>query len=1199
MANESVSLSRSFGLRHVWVDRSLRFKLIVALLVIAAFAGGTIAVLNIQESSQALTDEVYESLQVLASLEAQEIGDTLAERANSMIKFSADVHIQGDVAAQNDSYSGSQQEIEAELARLDEQWITASSDDPFIQAKLSGELAHELEYLTFIVADFAEAFITDRYGGLVAASARTSDYYQADETWWQAAYNDGAGAIYIAEPELDESTGVIGVDIAIPVYDQSNQVVGVLRTTLDVTTLIERLSSAELGETGGAGLFLGESVLSSRETHEEDKDHQEHAGHETDLVEILSRETSSAGSVKGDLENHASLIGYATVVASAGESFISDLGWKVIVHQEEGEALAVVDEQVRASWMVAAVVALLVLILGAVIGYSISSPLTRLAGVVARFTEGDLDARAQVGSADEIGQLATNFNAMAGQVKELLSDLETRSQILQERTLELEASQRVALAASRRTDPDTLLGMVVNLIRDQFHLYHVQVYVVDDSQGAAVLRKSTGYAGRRLLQRKHHIPLDRPALVTRAINQDQVVLVDDVAEDPNFMPNPLLPDTRSELVVPLKVGETVVGALDAQDREPGRFGESTVALFQTMTNQIAFLFENSDLLEQVTEQSQALTVFANQLRTAAEIARRLGTILNPERLLQQVVDMLQSHFGLYHAHVYVLDEPFTTDMAQAGQLNGRRLVVQAGSGEVGRVLRQRGHSIPLDAPKSLVARAARTQEAVMVEDTTLESDFLPNPLLPQTRSSISVPLVVGERVLGVLNMQDDRPQRFTEFDLDTFVTLGGQIATALQTADLFEQVQSRYRVSQALAGTQTEDDVLDAMIRVADFYPEAQVTVFTFDEEGGARKAVVRRIDSFESGLATLLEPGMAFPASAFPLLQLITAERSFVSANIGVDERVDPASREVLNQAGAVSLAVLPVTVGGEWFGLIAAASEQEGYFDERKLYLYRSLAEQGATALRTGRLFDEIQRTAVRLRELDRLKSEFLASMSHELRTPLNSIIGYTEIMLMGIDGELDPETHQDVQAIYDNGQHLLSLINDILDLAKIEADQLTLNLEELQVRPLVDAVRSSAMGLLLDKPVELIVDMPEDEELPPIRADRLRMTQVLNNLVSNGIKFTDEGTVTLSVYYERPDTICIEVQDTGIGIAKEDMDKIFDRFHRVDTSEARRTGGTGLGLAITRHLVELHGGTLTVESQLGRGSTFTVRLPVQTET
>jgi signal transduction histidine kinase len=241
-----------------------------------------------------------------------------------------------------------------------------------------------------------------------------------------------------------------------------------------------------------------------------------------------------------------------------------------------------------------------------------------------------------------------------------------------------------------------------------------------------------------------------------------------------------------------------------------------------------------------------------------------------------------------------------------------------------------------------------------------------------------------------------------------------------------------------------------------------------------------------------------------------------------------------------------------------------------------------------------ETLRETAERLREMDRLKSEFLANMSHELRTPLNSIIGYAEIMLMGIDGGLDPETLEDVQAIYKNSRHLLHLINDVLDLAKIEAGHLTLEFEKVEVKSLIEEVSHRAAGLLVNKPVTLSVEV--EEGIPAIEADRVRLNQILDNIASNAAKFTDEGEIVLRASAGDDGWISFEVEDTGVGIDEESLDKIFERFQQVDGSSAKRAEGTGLGLAIMRHLVEMHGGTVKVQSQVGRGSIFTVRLPVR---
>jgi GAF domain-containing protein len=473
------------------------------------------------------------------------------------------------------------------------------------------------------------------------------------------------------------------------------------------------------------------------------------------------------------------------------------------------------------------------------------------------------------------------------------------SEALAERTRELEASQRVTFAASERSDPDQLLNLVVNLIRDQFDLYHVQVYTVDELNNAAVLRKSTGYAGRQLLQKKHHIPLDRPALVTRAIREGEPVLVADVRQSPDFMPNPLLPETRSELVVPLKVGSRVIGVLDVQAHTPGRFDKDTAALFQTMADQVAFLFENSELLDRVTEQAQALTAFTNQLRTAADIAQRLGTILDPDRLLQQVVDLMQSRFGFYHVHIYLLNR------------DTQRLTIRAGSGEIGQVLRERGHSIRLDTKRSLVARAARDKGTLIVNNTSLEPDFLPNPLLPQTSSEVAVPLLIGENVLGVLDIQDDQIDRFSSADIDTFNTLAGQIASSLQNANLFEQVennlaatQARLWVSQALATSQTENEVLDAIVEVAGSYPESSLYIHLLEPDAAEPTLTVARCTALKSGMPILTEVGTSSLVHEFLLGPQPNAEQTFVSPNLPIDERISPTGRALAEQMDIASIA-------------------------------------------------------------------------------------------------------------------------------------------------------------------------------------------------------------------------------------------------------------------------------------------------------
>jgi signal transduction histidine kinase len=611
-----------------------------------------------------------------------------------------------------------------------------------------------------------------------------------------------------------------------------------------------------------------------------------------------------------------------------------------------------------------------------------------------------------------------------------------------------------------------------------------------------------------------------------------------------------------------------------------------------MADQITILFENTGLLEEVLQQTDTLTHFTDQLRTAADIARRLNTLRDPELLLQEVVELLQSRYGLYHAHIYLLDE--TT----------RRLNLRIGSGEVGRVLREREHAIPIDKEASLVARAARTRGTVLVEDTQREPDFMPNPLLPHTRAEMSLPLVVGDRLLGVLDLQDQQIGRFTEAERDTFSTLAGQVAVALENAELFaEQRRARAERERFTLQLRTASDIAGEISAILDPDKLLNTVIRLLKERFGLYYAHYYTFDRTDAQLrlrAGYGEAGqqMLDQSHTIPL----QTQQSLVARAARTRKAI--VVQDVLEETGFLpnpllpqtrSEVAVPILAAGEVLGVLDVQHDRADYFTEGDLNVYNTLAGQIATAMENATLFEEIQQTAERLREVDRLKSEFLANMSHELRTPLTSINGYAEIMMMGIEGEIPTEIREDVEAIYENGHHLLNLINDVLDLAKIEAGHLNLNLEAIDLLHILDEVQTSTAGLLAKKHLNFLIET--ENNLPAVQGDRVRLNQVLNNLLSNAIKFTEEGHVKLRTYRDNGH-ICLAVEDTGVGISRENLELIFERFRQVDGTSTRTQEGTGLGLAITRHLIEMHGGTIDVQSELGRGSTFTVRLPVAKE-
>lgn len=292
-----------------------------------------------------------------------------------------------------------------------------------------------------------------------------------------------------------------------------------------------------------------------------------------------------------------------------------------------------------------------------------------------------------------------------------------------------------------------------------------------------------------------------------------------------------------------------------------------------------------------------------------------------------------------------------------------------------------------------------------------------------------------------------------------------------------------------------------------------------------------------------------------------------------------------------------IPLQIGSRLIGILDIQSTQTNAFTRDDLSVLQSLADQVAIAINNAGYFERSQKLIKELQEVDKLKSQFLANMSHELRTPLNSIIGFSRVILKGIDGPVTEMQQQDLTSIYNSGQHLLGLINDILDLARIEAGKMELNFEEVRIADLITSVFSTAKGLVKEKPIQLIQRVPAD--MPTVRGDTMRVRQVLLNLISNAAKFTDEGSITVEARVQTSHTgkleALISVTDTGPGISPEGQEKLFKAFSQVDGSATRKTGGSGLGLSICQNLVQLHGGRINVHSVEGKGSTFWFTLPL----
>lgn len=1275
---------------------------------------------------------------------------------------------------------------------------------------------------------------------------------------------------------------------------------------------------------------------------------------------------------------------------------------------------------------------------------------------------------------DEASLLETIAASLAVAINNQLQ-LEQTRQALQAQTaqgVQLQAAAQVAAAASSILDPEILLQSAVDLLQTTFELYYVGIFLVDAAANEAVLRGATGEAGRNQLQEAYRLPLGPGSLIGNASADGRARVVPDVRQNPEWRPNPFLPLTRSELALPLRVRERVIGALTVQSEHVNHFTTQLVQTLQTIADQLAIAIDNGRLL-------QDSILYSTQLQLAAEISRAASTILDRDQLIGSVVNLIQEQFDLYYVGLFLVDKQ---GMA----------VLQGGTGSAGAEHLRQGLRFPVleDPPPelaSLVGVSIARGTTLVEEDVRQARYWTADPLLPRTRSELSLQLHARGRIIGAISAQSDQLGGFSAESISVLQSLADQIAITIENADLFAQTErsllmstalyetgrqvteatdaltiyqslvdfaataeicdavlviapdplspeqllvaaswnraaiatddetrlqrehfphgndgwgtriihvtngqederldaslhqlfqrlqvrgadmipilveaewlatlilaraiaaslpdrnlqpfltladqtathlanqrllaetnALYRISGELNQALTQEDALDMTVSAVAAYtgvpqcrfvlydeqsgtgsvaaeftrgqeegPHLGMTVveagffaelarrrelMIFEDTGEESAAVVAHLRPFAARagifipafsqqqfigylaldlpgnpqsvnrssynytqavigqLTTFLENlrllddtmrsahelvtlnqigthisgilnlpqlaetvnaqlGRLLPNDAFlmalyrantqtvqtllchyqgetvplpprtlraeeplytflhglepiiiagqmplaraesehwgrpslpssiwspllregvpigyisvhsrrpraylpnhmQLLRTIATQTSLAVSNaqlfqqtqqnvaelrkllrvsqaaassVEADERIRNTvsalhdslnkasvaiyildeSRQELHQIAArgshtfsamlsaehglprqvlswgepiivndarasgggtgprddsFSQLLIPLALGRRMIGIIYVQSQQSPAFSDDDVRLLQTLSGNLATTIESGRLFQEIQAANERLREVDRLKTQFLANMSHELRTPLNSIIGFSRLMLKGIDGPITPEQEEDLSSIHTSGQHLLRLINDILDMSKIEAGKMVLILEQVDLVEVARNVLASISALLAGKPVTLQTVFAPD--LPTIEADPIRMRQILLNLLSNAAKFTDAGTIQLHIQREN-DTVHLQVADTGKGIAEKDFDKLFREFEQVDASPTREVGGTGLGLPITKNLVTMHGGEIWVESVLERGSTFHVRLPIR---
>jgi signal transduction histidine kinase len=510
-------------------------------------------------------------------------------------------------------------------------------------------------------------------------------------------------------------------------------------------------------------------------------------------------------------------------------------------------------------------------------------------------------------------------------------------------------------------------------------------------------------------------------------------------------------------------------------------------------------------------------------------------------------------------------------------------------------------------PDTLIGRTALAGRPVQIVDALADTDYEPkdDARVGKLRTMLGVPLLREGVPIGVICTARTTVEPFTEKQIELVSTFADQAVIAIENARLLNELRARTdelgrsveelkmlgEVGRAVSSTLDLRAVLSTILTASLGVTWANAgAVFRYSRAERAFRLVeaVGLDDAFAGSVR-----GQRI-AEAETAMREATARREPIQLS---ELAVWPSAplRDAALAAGFHSALIVPLVGAERVFGAISLMRHEAGEFPPETVRLMQTLASQSVLAIQNARLYREIADKSEQLALASQHKSQFLANMSHELRTPLNAILGYAELLVDGIYGVLPERAQGVLERVQNNGKHLLALINDVLDLAKIEAGQLALTLEDYSLPEVVRSVVAATEPLAAAKGLKFTANVADG--MPMAHGDARRVSQVLLNLAGNAIKFTDMGEVAINASTLNGQFV-LEVRDTGPGIADADQERIFGEFQQIDNTNTRKKGGTGLGLAISRRMVEMQGGVISVDSVPGAGSTFRVVLPVHVE-
>ena len=778
----------------------------------------------------------------------------------------------------------------------------------------------------------------------------------------------------------------------------------------------------------------------------------------------------------------------------------------------------------------------------------------------------------------------------------LFEEVRARTAELQE-SLEYQTASSDVLSVISRSPSDiqpvfdTIIASAARLCGALFS--NVQLYDGNRLHMAA----THNYTSEALQKFRQLYPMSpsRSQLAGRAILSRSTIHVEDVLGDPEYLHDVAhAAGIRAMLSVPMLRDGKSVGVITVAKAEPVLFSDRQVELLKTFADQALIAIENTRLFEEVQARTRELQEALEYQTATSDV---LNVISRAPSQLQPVFDaIVDTAARLCEADYAVVHTP----------RDGAYHVAATNSAQAEYVKYLREHPMLPDRG-SVVGRTAVEGRTVHLPDCLADPEYrgLGYKMAGGFRTILGVPLLREGATIGVITILRNAVRPFTEKQIELVETFADQAVIAIENVRLFDEVQARTReLARSVSELQALGEVSHAVNSTLDLETVLNTIVAKAVQLSATHAGAIYVFSNLRQKFRLRATYGMSeqlveeFRRQKVGLGESYIGEAAQRREPIEVsDLEQEPFSviRDLVLRAGYRALLAVPLLRADHIVGALVVRRKEPGRFSRSTVDLLKTFAAQSVLAIQNARLFSEIEQKSRELQIASQHKSQFLANMSHELRTPLNAIIGLTEMLREEAEGPEFASFTEPLERVNRAGKHLLGLINDVLDLSKIEAGRVELHEEDYDLTVLARELIVTAQPLATKNANRLALEC--DLSTTPMRGDQMRLRQVLLNLLSNACKFTDSGTVTLRISESRLGEVAgysISVADTGIGMTAEQLARIFSEFTQADASTTRRYGGTGLGLAISKRLVEMMGGTIAADSRPGEGSTFSVWLP-----